>query len=62
MKQKTISQLKQGEYFKFSENGAVMVRSHYDRSSRTYAYYHFDDVNRECFAKGTRKVITEFEF
>jgi len=59
---KTIRQLKLGEFFKFSPNGRVFVRGEYDRSSRTFAYYPFDDVNNEHFARGERQVITDFEF
>lgn len=58
----TICQVKLGEFFKFVPSGRVFVRGEYDRSSRTFAYYPFDDVNNEHFARGERQVITDFEF
>lgn len=58
----TIRQVKLGEFFKFVLSGRVFVRGEYDRSSRTFAYYPFDDVNNEHFARGERQVITDFEF
>ncbi|MDD7068544.1 MAG: hypothetical protein SPH22_09485 [Prevotella sp.] len=58
----TIRQVKLGEFFKFVPSGRVFVSGEYDRSSRTFAYYPFDDVNNEHFARGERQVITDFEF
>lgn len=58
----TIRQVKLGEFFKFVPSGRFFVRGEYDRSSRTFAYYPFDDVNNEHFARGERQVITDFEF
>ena len=58
----SLRKIKSGEFFKFSANGRVYVRGEYDRSSKTYAYTPFDDMNREHFAKGTRKVIPSIEF
>jgi len=57
-----IKDLKIGEYFKLKTNGRVYVRGEYERSSKRYSYYDFDDVNREHFAKGDKEVITDFEF
>ena len=63
MKQKCyISELKVGDFFKLSPNGKVYVRSHFDRSTKRYSYYDFDDVNNEHFATRTRMVIVDFEF
>lgn len=58
----SISHLKKGDFFKLQPNGRVYVRGEYDRSSRKYSYYDFDDVNREHFAPATRPVIVDFEF
>ena len=58
----TIKDLKVGDYFKLKENGRVYVRDSYIRSTKKYGYYDFDDVNRWHECKGTKQVITDFEF
>lgn len=40
----TIKDLKVGDYFKLTPNGRVYVRDTYNRSSKKYEYYDFDDV------------------
>lgn len=62
MQQTTINKIKVGEFFKLSQNGRVYVRGEYDRSFREYSYCDYDDVNREHFAKSTKKVLVDFEF
>lgn len=62
MKETTLKKVNAGDFFKFSANGRVFVRGEYERSSKTFSYYPFDDVNNEHFAKGTRKVFIDFEF
>lgn len=57
-----ISELKKGEFFKLSENGCVYVRDSYDRSSKKYECYKFDDVNSFRYLKGNKDVITDFVF
>lgn len=58
----TIKELKRGDFFRLKENGKVYVRDYYERSEKKYCYYDFDDVNNWHFAKGTKKVITDFIF
>lgn len=62
MKRTTLNKIKVGEFFKIFEHGRVYVRGEYDRSSKTFAYYDFDDVNREHFGKGIKHVIPSIEF
>lgn len=59
MKQVTIKQVQKGDYFRFTPNGNLFVRGYYERSSKKYEYYAYDDVNHEGFAKGSRKVFVE---
>lgn len=59
---KTIKDLKKGDYFKVKENGSVLVRGDYDRSTKKYSAYYFDDVCKERFFKPTQNVIVDFEF
>lgn len=63
----TIKELKKGDYFTFKEieypkDSQVWVRGEYDRSSKKYSCYKFNDMNHESFKKGTTKVYTEFIF
>lgn len=58
----TLKELKKGDYFKLKPNGRVYVRSDYDRSTKKYEYYDFDDVNIWHQTKGSKEVITDFEF
>lgn len=58
----TIKDLKVGDFFKLTENGRVYVRDSYNRSTKKYEYYDFDDINRWHECKGTKQVITDFEF
>ena len=64
---KTIKELKKGELFtlrqvEFPKDSQVYVRGEYDKGSKTYSCYKWDDVNEERFYKGTTKVYTEFTF
>ena len=63
----TIKELKNGEYFtkKPLENPAenqVWVKAGYDRSSKKYECYRWDDVNRTCYLKADTQVYTELVF
>ena len=58
----TIKQLKKGDYFKLRENGRVYVRGDYNRSIKKYEYYDYDDICNFHVCKGTKIVITDFEF
>lgn len=61
---KQIRELKQGEFFKLkdTESAPVWVRDEYDKSSRKYWIYKFDDVNHGREIKGTTVVYTAFTF
>jgi hypothetical protein len=62
MKQTTLKEVKQGDYFKLSPNGKVYVKGEYVRTDRSYACYKFHDVNSETYLKPTRKVFVGFTF
>lgn len=62
-----LKTLKQGDLFTLKEVASptehqVMVRDHYDRSTKTYCCHYFDDVCHERFFKGTKEVFTNFYF
>lgn len=57
----TIKDLKVGDYFKFKANGRVYVRGSYNRSTKKFEYYDFDDVNRFHECNGTKAVITDLD-
>lgn len=63
----TIKELKKGDYFtkkqiEYPTEKQVWIRGDYDRGSKTYSCYCFDDVNKECFLKGTKEVFIDFIF
>lgn len=58
----TIKDLKVGDYFKLKANGRVYVRDTYNRMTKKYEYYDFNDRNRWHECKGTKQVIIDFEF
>lgn len=73
MKPVLLKQVKKGEFFalsnnvKCNEDGEVLskyvyVRDAYDRESKKYGVYKFDDVNDYRFMKGTRIVYVGFVF
>lgn len=73
MKPKLLKQVKKGEFFtltnnvKYNEDGEVLskyvyVRDDYDRESKKYEVYRFNDVNDYRFMKGTRIVYIDFVF
>lgn len=62
MKKVELRKVKQGEFFKLSENGKVYVRGYFERSAKKYEVYMYDDINHESFIKGSRIVIVDFEW
>lgn len=62
MKETTINKIKEDEVFKLVPNGRVYVRGTYDRHYREYSYFDYDNVNREHFCHGNKKVLVDFEF
>lgn len=59
-----LRDLKKGDFFKLknSETATVFVRDDYDRSSKKYSYYAFDDICRFGMRKGTTIVYKDFIF
>lgn len=68
-----LSSVRKDEYFtltnkvKCNEDGEVLskyvyVRSDYDRESKKYEVYKFDDVNDHRYMKGSRIVWIDFMF
>lgn len=58
MEKAKISELKRGYLFRMSasESAPLWVRGEYDRGSREYSVYKWDDVCHERFMKGGREV------
>lgn len=58
MEATTIKQVKKGDYFRFKddENAPIWVRSDYNRSTKKYECYKYEDVNHFLECKGERKV------
>lgn len=57
-----IQNLPKGEYFRFKINGPVWVRDDYDRSSKSYQAYKFDDINHFTYKKKGTSVYYGFNF
>lgn len=71
MRKTTIKDLKKGEYFYIRQyddsttdvkSSVVWVKGEYERSSKTYSCYKFDDVNHERFFKASKVVFTDINF
>ena len=73
MKPVLLKDVRKGEYFtltkkvKRNENDEVLsryvyVRSDYDRETKKYEVYKFDDINDYRYMKGTRIVWVDFRF
>lgn len=59
-----LKDVKKGEFFRISpsDTAPVWVRDDYNRSTKKYECYKFDDMNHLGEFKGTRIVIIDFEF
>lgn len=59
-----LKELKKGDFFKLkdSDTATVYVRGEYDRSTKTYSCFKFEDVNDERFLKGSKNVFVGFTF
>lgn len=59
-----LKELKKGDFFKLkdSDTATVYVKGEYDRSTKTYSCFKFEDVNDERFFKGSKKVFVDFTF
>lgn len=73
MKPVLLKNVRKGEFFTLTDNvmhnedGEVLskyvyVRDAYDRESKKYEVYKFDDVCNYRFMNGTRIVYVDFEF
>lgn len=64
MRQTTLRQIKQGEFFRLqpTDSAPVWVRGYYCREDKTFEAYKWDDTNHESFFKGDRKVFIGFTF
>ena len=61
MKKIELRKVKQGDFFKLSENGKVYVRGYFERSIKKYEVYLYDDINHESFIKGSRIVLVDLD-
>lgn len=60
---KAIDKLKKGEFFKLKESAnEVWVKDDYNRHTKKYSAYAFDDISKFREFKKGREVFTEFEF
>ena len=64
MKKTELRKVRVGEFFRLaeSEKAPVWVRDEYNRSSRKYEAYNYDNVNHWSEFGGTRKVYVDFCF
>lgn len=62
--QKTIRELKKGEFFRLrdTETSPVWIRDRYDPEQRKYSTCKFDDANHERMLKGDTMVFVGFTF
>ena len=63
-KKTQVNKVNQGTYFKVrpTETAPVWVRGEYDKASKTYSCYKYDDTNHEKFLKGNREIYINFTF
>ena len=59
---KKISELKKGEFFRLPNQSVVYVRDNYERTTKRYSAYKYEDVCAERFFKGDKLVEADFEF
>ena len=67
MKETTISQLKKGDFFTLipieePKESQVYVRDEYNRSTKKYEAYKFEDISDFREFKGDKKVYIDFYF
>lgn len=55
----TIKKLHVGDIFQIRPDGRLYVRDAYNRSTRMYEFYDYDDVNRFHECKGSFKVLVD---
>ena len=54
-----LREVKRGDLFQLKPDGPIWVRGDYDRASKTYECYKWEDVNHYSYMKGSRKVWTD---
>ena len=61
MKTIKVKDLRAGQLFKLrdNENSLDWVKGYYDRKTKKYECYKYNDVNHEIFLDGTREVFTD---
>lgn len=61
MKKVKIREVKRGDYLRLKpdENAPLWIRGDYDRSTKSFSVYKYEDVNHEIMAKGDREVYVE---
>tara|TARA_R110002095_G_scaffold204790_1_gene187709 strand:- start:45 stop:314 length:270 start_codon:yes stop_codon:yes gene_type:complete len=59
---KTLSDVKEGDFFRLSENGGVYIREDYERSLGKYRVTKAENINAETFKKGSVVVQIGFEY
>ena len=65
--QLTIKDIKQDEMFTLKNieepNGRqVWLKSHYDRSTRKFVIYNFEDIGKSKLIDGSKEIYTNFTF
>ena len=51
-----LKDMKKGDLFTLKPDGPVWIRDEYDRSTKKYCVYKWDDVNHWSLKRGTLKV------
>ena len=64
MKQTELRNVKHGDFFRLSnsETAPVLVRGDYNRDSKKFEAYKYDNVNYWNEFRGSRIVFVDFEF
>jgi hypothetical protein len=58
----TLSKVKEGDFFRLSENGSVCIREDYERSLGKYRVTKAENINAESFKKGSTIVQVGFDY
>lgn len=61
-KTSTIKAEKKGEFIRFKVDGPVWVRSDYDKATKKFCCYKFDDVNHCTYKSGATVCFSGFDF
>jgi hypothetical protein len=58
----SIAEVKEGDFFRLSENGSVYIREDYERSLGKYRVTKAENINAESFKKGSTIVQVGFDY